>query len=85
MDEYRGRSYYGLSREVEELLTIEEEDRRSEQQYLARKRRREKERRRIARLRKRRRALLVRMAGVMFLFIAFIVLVNRLFFSNPVL
>lgn len=85
MDEYRGRSYYGLSREVEELLTIEEEDRRSEQQYLARKRRREKERRRIVRLRKRRRALLVRMAGVMFLFIAFIVLVNRLFFSNPVL
>ena len=36
MDEYRGRPYYGLSREVEELLAIEEEDRRSEQQYLAR-------------------------------------------------
>ena len=85
MNEYRGRRSYGLSREVEELLSIEEEERRSEQQYLARKRRREKERRRMARLRKRRRALLVRMAGVMFLFIVLIVLVNRLFFSDPVL
>lgn len=84
MNEYRDRSSYGLSREVEELLALEEDNQRAEQEFLARKRRREKERRRAARLRRRRRALLIRMTGVMFIFIALIVLINRLFFSNPV-
>lgn len=73
-----------MSREVEELLRMEEADRRAEQEFLARRRRRERQRRRMARLRKRRRALLLRMAGVMFLFIVFIILIIRLFFSNPV-
>lgn len=73
-----------MSREVEELLRMEEADRRAEQEFLARRRRRERQRRRMARLRERRRALLLRMAGVMFLFIVFIILIIRLFFSNPV-
>ncbi|HIX64045.1 MAG TPA: DUF5011 domain-containing protein [Candidatus Mediterraneibacter colneyensis] len=84
MDEYRSRAGRRLSREVEELLRMEEADRRAEQEFLARRRRRERQRRRMARLRKRRRALLLRMAGVMFLFIVFIILIIRLFFSNPV-
>lgn len=86
MSEYKDyRNRYAVNREVEELLSLEEENRREEEAYLVRKRKREKERRRMARLRKRRRALLMRMTGVVCLLIFMFIIINRLFFSNPVM
>lgn len=85
MSEYdRIRPGQGVSREIEELLSLEEENRRAEEDYLRRKWLREKKRRHMERLRRRRRALLLKMTMVMFLFIVLIILIYILFFSNPV-
>lgn len=73
----RGSSAAPRQREERKGELTEEEY----QAYLKRKRQKKKK---MERLRRRRRLLLLKMAGVLFIFIAFLLLVRRIFFYNPV-